>query len=164
MDNKLNIKELETENKKLKAEIEKLRFYISLPGYEKRAIFEVYTHFASNILSPITLTDDSEKVLYANPAFCKLLNHKSEEIISKNLRQFTNRVEFSNYQMNTYLRKKGIAGLYNSVLIRKNNEEIHVQLSASPVFNDDGKLICIMTICTDLSLYYKKVVAKTEKV
>lgn len=164
MDNILNIKELETENKKLKAEIDKLRLYVSLPGYEKRAIFEVYTRFASNSLSPITLTDDSEKIIYANPAFCKLLEYKSEEIISKNLRQFTNRVEFSNYQMNTYLRKKGIAGLYNSILIKKNNEEVHVQLSASPVFNDDGKLICIMTICTDLSLYFNKEIEKTENV
>ncbi|OFX32764.1 MAG: hypothetical protein A2X08_06885 [Bacteroidetes bacterium GWA2_32_17] len=164
MNKLLNIKELETENKKLKNEIEKLRFYVSLPSYEKRAIFEVYTRFASNSLSPITLTDDSEKVLYANPAFCKLLDYKPEEIISKNLRQFTNRVEFSNYQMNTYLRKKGIAGLYNSILIKRNNDEIHVQLSASPVFNDSGKLICIMTICTDLSLFYNKEIVKSHNI
>ncbi len=162
MDDKLYIKELENENKKLKAEIEKLRIYVSLPGYEKRAIFEVYTRFASNSLSPVTLTDESEKIIYANPAFCKLLDYQPEEIISKNLRQFTNRVEFSNYQTNTYLRKKGIAGLFKSVLINRNNEEVHVQLSSSPVFNDDGKLICIMTICTDLSLFYNKEIVKSQ--
>lgn len=156
MSNNNQLQELENENKKLKAEIEKLRKYVSLPGYEKRSIFEVYIRFASNSLSPITLTDEGEKIIYANPAFCKMLNYKPEEIISKNLRQFTNRVEFSNYQVNTYLRKKGIAGLYQSVLIKSNNEEVHVQLSASPVFNDDGKLICIMTICTDLSLFFNK--------
>jgi len=148
--------DLEDENKRLKAEVEKLRTYISLPGYEKRAIIEVYKRFADKSLSPITLTDESEKIIYANEAFCHLLDFKPEEIISKNLRQFTNRVEFSTYQMNTYLRKKGIAGLYNSILIKSNNEELHVQLSASPVFNDNKELICIMTICTDLSMFYEK--------
>ncbi len=162
MNNNTPLQELENENKKLKAEIEKLRIYVSLPGYEKRAIFEVYTRFASNSLSPITLTDESEKIIYANKAFCNMLNYNSEDIISKNLRQFTNRVEFSTYQVNTYLRKKGIAGLYESVLIKSNNDEIHVQLSASPVFNDDGKLICIMTICTDLSPFYTKETEKTQ--
>jgi PAS domain S-box-containing protein len=156
MQDKKQIEELESENQKLKSEIERLRQYVSLPSYEKRAILEVYKKFASNSLSPITLTDDNENILYANPAFCKLLDYQIEEMISKNLRQFTNRVEFSTYQVNTYLRKKGIAGLYESVLIKKDESEVNVQLSASPVFNDENTLICIMTIFTDLTLFCKK--------
>lgn len=156
MQDKKNIEELESENQKLKLEIDRLRQYVSLPSYERRAILEVYKKFASNSLSPITLTDDNENILYANPAFCNLLGYQIEEMISKNLRQFTNRVEFSTYQVNTYLRKKGIAGLYESILIKKDESEVTVQLSASPVFNDENTLICIMTIFTDLTQFCNK--------
>lgn len=146
---------LEAENKKLKAEIDRLRQYMSLPGYEKRTIIEVHKQFASHSLSPIILTDDQENILYINPAFCKMLDYSPEEVIGKNLRQFTNRVEFSTYQVNTYLRKKGIAGLFQSVLLKKDNTEIQVQISASPVLTEDGKLICIMGIITDLSPFIR---------
>jgi len=158
-------KNIEAENNKLKAEIDRLRKYISLPGYEKRAIIEVHKQFASHSLSPILLTDDKENILYINPAFCKMLDYTLEEAIGKNLRQFTNRVEFSTYQVNTYLRKKGIAGLYQSVLIKKNNTEIKVQISASPVLTEDGKLICIMGIVTDLTPFIRiglKIPQKSE--
>ena len=155
MQDKKDKEELENENIKLKAEIERLRQYVSLPSYEKRAILEVYKRFASNSLSPITLSDENENILYSNPAFCKLLDYSMEEMLSKNLRQFTNRVEFSTYQVNTYLRKKGIAGLYESILIKKDESEINVQLSASPVFDDEKNLICIMTIFTDLTPFCK---------
>lgn len=146
---------LEAENKKLKIEIDRLRQYMSLPGYEKRAIIEVHKQFASHSLSPIILTDDQENILYINPAFCNMLDYIPEEVIGKNLRQFTNRVEFSTYQVNTYLRKKGIAGLFQSVLLKKDNTEIQVQISASPVLTEDGKLICIMGIITDLSPFIR---------
>ncbi len=159
MQNKKTTEELESENQKLKSEIERLRKYVSLPSYERKAILEVYKKFASHSLSPITLTDENENILFANPAFCKLLDYQIEEMISKNLRQFTNRVEFSTYQVNTYLRKKGIAGLYESVLIKKNESEVNVQLSASPVFNDENTLICIMTIFTDLTQFCNKVIS-----
>ena len=101
------------------------------------------------------LTDDHENILYTNPAFCKLLEYCSEAIIGKNLRQFTNRVEFSTYQVNTYLRKKGIAGLFQSVLIKKDGTEVNVQISASPVMSEDNALICIMGIVTDLTPFIK---------
>ncbi|PIP55116.1 MAG: hypothetical protein COX07_01595 [Bacteroidetes bacterium CG23_combo_of_CG06-09_8_20_14_all_32_9] len=163
MQEKKKNNQIKAKNRKLKAEIEKLKLYVSLPGYEKRAIIEVYKRFASNSLSPIILTDENENILYANSAFCKLLDHPVEELIKKNLCQFTNRVEFSTYQVNTCLRKKGIAGMYKSILINKSGTEINVQLSASPAFNDDGKLICIMTICTDLTPFYSKGVITSQK-
>ena len=142
---------LEAENKKLKDEINRMRQYMSLPGFEKRTIIEIHKQFASHSLSPIILTDEQENIIHVNPAFCKMLDYTSEEILGKNLRQFTNRVEFSTYQVNTYLRKKGIAGLFQSVLIKKDNTEIQVQISASPVLTEDGNLICIMGIITDLT-------------
>lgn len=141
----------ETEIKKLKEEINRLRQYTSLPGYEKRTIIEIHKQFANHSLSPIILTDDQENILYINPAFCRLLDYSPEEMLGKNLRQFTNRVEFSTYQVNTYLRKKGIAGLFQSILIKKDGSEVHVQISASPVMNDDNSFICIMGIATDLT-------------
>jgi PAS domain S-box-containing protein len=142
---------LEAENKKLKEEVSRLRQYMVLPGYEKRSIIEIHKQFANHSLSPIILTDDQENLLYTNPAFCKLIDYTSEETLGKNLRQFTNRVEFSTYQVNTYLRKKGIAGLFQSVLIKKDGTEIHVQVSASPILAEDNSLICILGILTDLT-------------
>jgi PAS domain S-box-containing protein len=151
MKEKKDLSQLETENKKLKDEINRLRQYVSLPGFEKRTIIEIHKQFADNSLSPIILTDEKENTLHINPAFCKMLDYKPEEILGKNLRQFTNRVEFSTYQVNTYLRKKGIAGLFQSVLLKKDSTEIQVQISASPVLTEDGNLICIMGIVTDLT-------------
>lgn len=153
MEEKLN--DLIYENKRLREEIERLRKYISLPGYEKRALIEIYSKFAERSVSPIVLSDDLETIIYANESFCHLLQYTKEEVVGKNFRQFTNREEFSSFQVNTELRKKGIASLYESVLIKKDQTSVPVQISASPVMNDEGKLICIMGIITDLTPFYK---------
>jgi hypothetical protein len=36
--------------------------YISLPGYEKRALIEIYSKFAERSLSPILLSDELENI------------------------------------------------------------------------------------------------------
>jgi PAS domain S-box-containing protein len=153
MEEKLN--DLIYENKRLKEEIERLRKYISLPGYERRALIEIYSKFAERSVSPIILTDEHEFILYANEAFCNLLEHSKENIVNKNLRQFTNREEFSSFQVNTELRKKGIASAYESILIKNDGTNIPVHISASPVLNDENKLICIMAIIMDLRPFLK---------
>ncbi|NMC99412.1 MAG: PAS domain-containing protein, partial [Bacteroidales bacterium] len=137
MENQIN--DLIYENHRLKEEIERLRKYISLPGYEKRALIEIYSKFAERSLSPILLSDELENIIYANEAFCRLLNVTKEETNGKNLRQFTDREEFSTYQVNTQLRKKGIASLFQSILIDNNGNKIPVQISASPLLSDEGK-------------------------
>lgn len=155
MEEKIN--DLIYENKRLREEIERLRKYISLPGYEKRALIEIYSKFAERSISPIILSDEHEVIIYSNEAFCTLLQYTKEDVLGKNIRQFTNREEFSSFQVNTELRKKGIASTYESVLIKKEGENIPVHISASPVMNDDGKLICIMAIITDLTPFYKNI-------
>lgn len=153
MENQIN--DLIYENQRLKEEVERLRKYISLPGYEKRALIEIYSKFAEKSLSPITLSDENEIIIYSNEAFCNLLNRLKEEVNGKNLRQFTNREEFSTYQVNTQLRKKGIASLYQSILIDSKGQDIPVQISASPLLSDSGKLICIVGVYTDLRNFIK---------
>lgn len=155
MENQIN--DLIYENKRLKEEIERLRKYISLPGYEKRALIEIYSKFAERSLSAIVLSDEHENIIFANETFCKLLNVTKEEVNGKNLRKFTDREEFSTYQVNTELRKKGIASLYESILIDNNNTKIPVQISASPLLSDEGKLICIVGVITDLRPYVKNI-------
>jgi hypothetical protein len=71
------------------------------------------------------------------------------------LRPFTNREEFSSFQVNTELRKKGIASAYESILIKNDGTNIPVHISASPVLNDENKLICIMAIIMDLRPFLK---------
>ena len=142
---------LEAENKHLKEEIKRLKKISPIQDHEKRALIEIHKKFANHSLSPIILTDEQENILHINPAFCKMVNYSLEDILGKNLRQLTNRVEFSTYQVNTYLRKKGIAGLFQSILLKKDNTEIQVQISASPVLDEEGQLICIMGIVTDLT-------------
>ncbi len=154
MENKIT--DLIYENNRLHEEIERLRKYISLPGYESRALIEIFSRFADKNLSPVTLSDENENIIFANEAFCKLIDFSKEEIIGKNLRQFTNREEFSTYQVNTELRKRGIASLFESVFIKKDGTPVPVQISASPVQNDEGKLICIMGIITDLTAFLKE--------
>ncbi|GAB4451872.1 MAG: hypothetical protein Fur0028_07390 [Bacteroidales bacterium] len=155
MENQIN--DLIYENHRLKEEIDRLRKYISLPGYEKRALIEIYSKFAERSLSPILLSDELENIIYANEAFCQLLNVTKEKTNGKNLRQFTDREEFSTYQVNTQLRKKGIASLFQSILMDNNGNKIPVQISASPLLSDEGKLICIVGVITDLRMFIKNI-------
>lgn len=145
------------ENQRLKKEIEQLRSHISFADYDKKALIEIYSRFADNSLSPITLSDENENIIYANEAFCKMLILLKDSVKGKNLRQFTNREEFSTYQVNTQLRKRGIASIYQSILIDSNKQNIPVQISASPLLNEDGKLICIVAIYTDLRPFIKNI-------
>jgi sensor domain CHASE-containing protein len=57
--------------------------------------------------------------------------------------------------VNTQLRKKGIASLFQSILIDNNGNKIPVQISASPLLSDEGKLICIVGVITDLRMFIK---------
>lgn len=123
----------------------------------KEQILDLFIQFAEKSLSPISLTDEGEYIRFVNHAFCEMLGYEKAELMGKNLRQLTNRVEFSNFQVNTYLRKKGISGNFETTLYKKDENPVPVQISASPVMNESGKLILIMGIVTNLSEYYQRI-------
>jgi len=90
---------------------------------------------------PILVVDEEEYILYCNKAFTKFICDEENEIIGSNLRKYTDRNQFSIFQINTVLRKNGISNIYKSSFIDKNSNIKNVYISASPIFLENKMLI-----------------------
>ncbi|MCX7954621.1 MAG: PAS domain-containing protein [Bacteroidales bacterium] len=101
----------------------------------------------------IIIADENEYILYCNEAFVKFLGYSYNDIVNKNLRQFTNREEFSTFQVNTKLRKRGFSNVYKSTFIDKNGKHKDVIISASPAYLNN-EFVGILAVIIDYNEYF----------
>jgi PAS domain S-box-containing protein len=97
--------------------------------------------------------DLSGNIKFANQKFCDVMGYKSEELIgqhhrlfvskdyseSEEYKQFWNELSSGKYMSSQFMRNK------------KNGEEIWLQATYNPILDNDGKIIRIMKIATDVT-------------
>jgi diguanylate cyclase (GGDEF)-like protein/PAS domain S-box-containing protein len=97
----------------------------------------------------ITLSDLTGKIIYSNPAEAEIHGYTSEELIGKEVGEFTpleQRKPFPVEQLNQLGMLKR-----ESVNVKKNGQEFPVQLTSIAVRNTDGRCLGIVTTCEDIS-------------
>ena len=95
--------------------------------------------------------DMEENILFVNQSLSELLGYKTEEIIGKNLREFTTEEQFKIFEEKTERRKKGLKDSYEAIFIHKNGKILNVIISAAPFYSPAGKFEGTFAIVTDIT-------------
>jgi len=99
----------------------------------------------------ITLVDSMENLTFVNRAFAEMLGYKESELLGVNLRKIVDEDTFGKLEKQTEARMKGRATRYTLILRCKNGEPRYVQVSAAPLWNDDGSFVGSIGIVLDVT-------------
>jgi PAS domain S-box-containing protein len=96
------------------------------------------TLFESSV-EGICLMDKDQKIVLVNPQMEKMFGYTTGEVLNMNLVNFIPEDERANYLTKISERKKGNSEVYEMKLLTKAGLALWVIVSASPVFDKDGK-------------------------
>jgi len=99
----------------------------------------------------ITIVDANENLTFVNKAFANMLGYKEDELLGINLRKLVDEESFQKIRKQTEARKKGKISRYELILYRKDGEPRIVQVSASPLWNEDGSFAGSIGIVMDFT-------------
>jgi len=99
----------------------------------------------------ITIIDSEENFTFVNKAFADMLGFREDELLGMNLRRLVDEESFKKVRHQTAVRRKGKTSRYELVLYRKDGEPRIFQVSASPLWNDDGSFAGSLGICMDVT-------------
>jgi len=99
----------------------------------------------------ITVVDSEENLTFVNKAFADMVGYGEDELQGVSLRKLVDEESFQKVQDQTEAREKGKTSRYEIVLYRKDGEPRIVQVSASPLWNDDGSFAGSVGVCMDIT-------------
>jgi PAS domain S-box-containing protein len=91
------------------------------------------------------------RIIDVNERAASLLGYSRAEIIGHHLQEFTTPSEISNFRSKIENRKKGVSESYEACLVRKDGSNLWVLISASPLRDNQEKIIGTFVMFTDIS-------------
>jgi PAS domain S-box-containing protein len=107
--------------------------------------------FLKNAMEGITIVDPNENIIFANKAFAEILGYDEKELSGMNLQRFVDEEGFKRIRKETEVRRRGLVSRYELTLYRKDGKPRFVQVSASPLWNDDGSYAGALAIIMDVT-------------
>ncbi|MEM3613061.1 MAG: PAS domain S-box protein [Candidatus Bathyarchaeia archaeon] len=104
-----------------------------------------------NAMEGITIVDPDENIIFANKAFAEMLGYSEKEIQGMNLLRFVDEKGLRKITEETKARRKGLVSRYELTLYRKDGKPRFVQVSASPLWNEDGSYAGALAIIMDVT-------------
>jgi two-component system, sporulation sensor kinase E len=86
----------------------------------------------------ITVVDEKDNLTFANRAFADMLGYKEDELVGTSLQRFVGEEDFKEIRRQTEGRKKGKVSRYEIAMFGKDGKPRVFQVSASPIWNEDG--------------------------
>jgi PAS domain S-box-containing protein len=99
----------------------------------------------------IAIVDAEENLTFVNKAFVDMLGYEEDELIGTNLKKFVDGQGFKEIRRQTENRKKGKVGRYELVLFSKGGKPRIFQVSASPLWKEDGSFAGSLAIVMDVT-------------
>ncbi len=99
----------------------------------------------------ICIADPYENLSYVNKGFADMLGYKAEDMVGKNLSEFTTPAQYAIFREQTKKRQKGKHNNYETVLIHRNGSPIDVLVAASPLTEASGTFKGSMGVFTDIT-------------
>ncbi|HVO36951.1 MAG TPA: PAS domain S-box protein [Candidatus Acidoferrum sp.] len=99
----------------------------------------------------ITTTDPQNNITFVNKAFAEIAGREENELLGLNAATFLDEEGKKKIAEETEVRKKGVTSRYELKIYRKNGEPRVVQLSASPLWKEDGGYAGSLGIVTDIT-------------
>lgn len=113
---------------------------------------ESWRHIVREMNEGILIVDLNETIRFANPRFCQLTGYKQKELMGKKASQLLlPEWEMEKMASNTEKRRQGISNRYELVMITKEKMQIVCEVSGSPHYDKNGKLVGSVAIMTDIT-------------
>jgi PAS domain S-box-containing protein len=113
---------------------------------------EKYRGIIENLKLGILEVDNDDKIIKAYPQFCSLSGYDEEELIGKSPADlFLDDSSREIMRKQSKDRLKGISGVYEVPLIKKNGETAWVIISGAPFYNSNGHLKGTIGVHLDIS-------------
>lgn len=110
-----------------------------------------YRELLENLPAGVGITDLNDKLVYANPAYSKLMGYEADELVGMSVLDFVVPEEHEKILSETEIRKSGDSSLYEMNIIRKDGTRRLIRISAVPDRDDTGKIIGTIGLLTDIS-------------
>ena len=133
---------------------------VALEGAEKKRLQvenelresrKLYRALIETAFAGIGITDVEENLTFANPALGDIMGYGVEELIGINLSRFVESEEYNRYQELTEQRLQGFRNAYETRVRRKDGSLINVLISGSPLADEDGEFIGVLTVVFDIT-------------
>ncbi|NQV17126.1 MAG: PAS domain S-box protein, partial [Armatimonadetes bacterium] len=100
---------------------------------------EKYRTLVETIVEGIGNVDINETFTYVNKAAADIFGYTKDEMIGKNMKEFTSPEMFQQILEYTTVRKKGDSSFYEIPILRKNGEQRIITVTSTPIFDKNGK-------------------------
>ncbi|HNW96890.1 MAG TPA: ATP-binding protein [Bacteroidales bacterium] len=101
----------------------------------------------------ISIVDEKENFLFANPAAEYIFGLNKGELVGKNIREFTTDEQLKVCLEQTEQRKQGIKSTYLTEITRKDKTIRVIRVTATPRFGKNNKYLGAFSIFADISEY-----------
>jgi two-component system sporulation sensor kinase A len=99
----------------------------------------------------ITLADPDDKLTFVNKAFADMLGYEESKLLGLNLRKLVDEDDFRRIRKETEQRKKGVTSRYELDMCRKDGQVCTVQVSASPLWDEEGRFVATLAIVMNVT-------------
>jgi diguanylate cyclase (GGDEF)-like protein/PAS domain S-box-containing protein len=110
-----------------------------------------YKMLVQNQGEGVTIVDEHEKILYANPAADGIFGVPEGELAGRNLQEFLSDEEKERIKNETQIRKKGQKSSYELNILRQDGAEVPILVTATPKNDSNGKYSATYSILRDIS-------------
>jgi len=110
-----------------------------------------YRHLVETMNEGLLMLNEVGTVMYANPRISEMLGFSLEEIIGTSYFQFIAEKEISNTAFQWTLREDGFQHSYETALLKKSGEELHVLISPQRLVNEENEFTGSLAVVTDIS-------------
>ena len=137
---------LETLAPQLAVAIMNARLYTQTKSAKER-----YENLINTTIVGIIITDLDDNITFANEKFAEMLGYEVNEIVGRNIREFTTEYEYKRIREGTNRRKKGISDSYETVFLKKDGSIVYVLINASPLKDDEGNIVGTIGVNLDIT-------------
>ena len=132
----------------LKGELEKR---VEARTVELRKSEERYGRIIETANEGILVVDDRATITFANRQFLKMTGYRRDEVLGRDFAHFMPVEEFADHARRLKTRKEGKAEQYEVRICSKNGSLITLQLSATPIFDEEHRFQGSFGMCTDIT-------------
>ncbi len=99
----------------------------------------------------IGIVDEDERFAFANPAAAEIFGVPRNDLIGRNLREFTTPEQFAVVLSQTANRRNGKRGIYELEVVRPDGTRRAVRVTGTPRFNENGRYVGAFGIFSDIT-------------
>ncbi|MFW9907192.1 MAG: PAS domain S-box protein [Candidatus Thorarchaeota archaeon] len=110
-----------------------------------------YRTLVESMNDGLAIDDANGILLYANEAFCKMLEYTPNEIIGKNWIEFTKTKDYQLIKAKMEERKSGKSDRYELEWVTKSGRLLPTIISASPIYRSDGIFNGTFAVVTEIT-------------